>query len=300
MYLNTHSYYSFKYGTLNTKDLLQELQEAGITCFALTDINSTAASINFVRLAPRYGVRPVLGIDFRNGADPLFVALARNNEGFKELNDYLSTYLHSKEEIPDRAPAFNHAYVIYPFKKYTGFALQPYEYIGIKPADLPRLIYPPHQMDKDKLVALQPATFRSKIDGVSGERVVRKRDFNAHRLLRAIDKNVLLSQLDPAEEASPDDFIYPADELRERYAMYPHMLENAAGILANCQVHFDFEGENLNKNLRSYTESPEEDYQMLERLCREGLDYRYPNATEQIHKRIATELEVIRQQGFMS
>lgn len=300
MYLNTHSYYSFKYGTLNTKDLLHELQQAGISCFALTDINSTAATINFVRLAPRYGVRPVVGIDFRNGADQLFVALARNNEGFKELNDYLSGYLHSKEEIPDRAPDFKHAYVIYPFQKYTGFALRPQEYIGIKQADLPRLIYPPHQMDRDRLVLLQTATFRSKVDGVTGERVVLKRDFNAHRLLRAIDKNVLLSQLEPSEEASPDDFIYPVDELKRCYAIYPQMAENAEQILADCHIHFDFEGENLNKNLKSYTESIEEDYEMLERLCDEGLYYRYPNADEAIHKRIATELKVIRQQGFMS
>jgi len=300
MYLNTHSYYSFKYGTLNTKDLLQQMQETGTDCFALTDINSTAASLNFVRLAPRYNIKPVLGIDFRNGADQLFVALAKNNEGFKELNDYLSGYLHDKEEIPARAPAFKHAYVIYPFKKYTGFALESYEFIGVKKADLPRLIYPPHQMEREKMVILQTATFRSKIDIESGERAVYKRDFNAHRLLRAIDKNVLLSRLESTEEGSPDDFIYPLTELEQLYGLYPYMAENTRRLLADCQIHFDFEGENLNKNLRAYTESPEDDYRMLERLCQEGLSYRYPQANEPIYQRIETELKVIRQQGFMS
>lgn len=300
MYLNTHSYYSFKYGTIGTKDLLQQMQQAGVGCFALTDINSTAASLNFVRLAPRYNVRSVLGIDFRNGADQLFVALARNNEGFRELNDYLSKHLHSKEKIPARSPEFRHCYAIYPFTKYTGFELKAYEFIGVRPVDLPRLIYPPHQMDRDKLVVLQTASFRSMVDRKSGERVVSKRDFNAHRLLRAIDNNTLLSRLEKSEEGSTGDFIYPADELKQCYALYPFVVDNTLQLLENCQIHFDFEGENLNKNLRSFTESPEKDYEKLVRLCEDGLPYRYPNASDEIRQRIATELNVIRQQGFMS
>jgi DNA polymerase-3 subunit alpha len=300
MYLNAHSYYSFKYGTIKTKDLLLEMQQAGVACFALTDINSTAASLNFVRIAPRYNIRPVLGIDFRNGAEQLFVAIAKNNEGFKELNTYLSGYLHTKKEIPFRAPLFQHAYVIYPFQKYTGFGLEDHEFIGVKQADLPRLIYPPHQMDRERLVILQTATFRSKTDEKTGERQVRKRDFNAHRLLRAIDNNTLLSMLPTSEEGSPGDFICPVSELRERYAMYPYMAENTLRLLEQCHIHFDFEGEKLNKNLLAFTDSPEADYEMLERLCEEGLTYRYPSADEKILKRIATELNVIKQQGFMS
>lgn len=300
MYLNTHTYYSFKYGTIKTKDLLQGLKSAGVDQFVLTDINSTAASLNFVRLAPKYGIKPILGIDFRNGADQLFVALAKNNEGFKELNDYLSIYLHSGEEIPSRAPAFRYAYVIYPFNKYTGFKLRASEFIGVKPADLPRLIYPPHQMDKDKLVILQTASFRSKIEKETGKRVVLKRDFNAHRLLRAIDNNTLLSMLPESEEGSPGDFIYPLDELLAIYKNHSYMVKNTRAILKDCKIHFAFESEGLNKNLQAYTDSPEEDYQLLEQLCKEGLPYRYKNPDKTILKRIKTELDVIKQQGFMS
>ena len=300
MLLNTHTYYSFRYGTLDTKDLLQELQEAGMKCFALTDINGTPAAINFARLAPNYGVKPILGIDFRNGADQLFVGIAQNNEGFKELNDYLSHYLHSGEKIPERAPDFKSAFVIYPFSKYTGFKLKLLEFVGVKPADLPRLIYPPHKMDRNKLVVLQTATFRSKIDEGTGKRVVRKRDFNAHRLLRAVDNNTLLSMLAKSEEGSPNDFIYPLDELLGLYEQHSYMIENTARLLDGCSIHFDFEGEKLNKNLSAFGESSDKDWKMLERLCKEGLPYRYKNPDENILKRIKMELDVIKQQGFMS
>lgn len=299
MYLNTHTYYSFKYGTFDTKTLLQEVKSAGVSSFALTDINSTAASLNFVRLAPKYNVRPVLGIDFRNGSDQLFVGVAKNNEGFKELNDYLSDHLHAGDKIPERAPVFKQAYVVYPFKKYAGFVLRKDEYIGVKPTDLPRLIYPPHRMDKAKMVILQTITFRSKVDEL-GKREVLKKDFNAHRLLRAVDRNTLLSMLPKSEEGSPNDFIYPLDQLLSLYKHHAYMIENTERLLKNCSIHFDFEGENLNKNQKTYTGSQKGDYELVDRLCKDGLPYRYKAPEEHILKRIKTELDVIKQQGFMS
>ncbi|MFY0592038.1 DNA polymerase III subunit alpha [Roseivirga sp.] len=300
MYLNTHTYYSFRYGTLNTKDLLEELQRAGVKCFALTDINGTPAAINFVRLASKYGVKPVLGIDFRNGADQLFIGIAKNNEGFKELNDYLSHYLHSGEKIPESAPDFKKAYVVYPFSKYSGWKLKKLEYVGVRPTDLPRLIYPPHQLDKQKLVLLQTATFRSKVDESSLERVALKKDFNAHRLLRAVDNNTLLSMLPKSEEGSVSDFIYPLDELLSIYQNHTYMVDNTQELLESCSIHFDFDGEHLNKNLSAFGKDANEDLATLERLCEEGLPYRYKNPTEDILKRIKMELDVIKQQGFMS
>lgn len=100
MYLNAHTYYSFRYGTLSVRELLSEAQAAGVRVLALTDINSTSASLDFVRLAPQYGIRPVLGVDFRNGVQPLFVALAQNNDGYREINAYLSHFYAIKKPFP--------------------------------------------------------------------------------------------------------------------------------------------------------------------------------------------------------
>ena len=81
MLINCHSYFSLRYGAIKPEKLLEELSVRGYSDFALTDINNTSASIEFVRLAGKYNVRPVLGIDFRNGIEQKYVALARNNEG---------------------------------------------------------------------------------------------------------------------------------------------------------------------------------------------------------------------------
>ena len=69
-------------------------QENGAQKFVLSDINNTSACLDFVRLAPKYGIEPVLGIDFRNRAIQQFVGIAKNNKGFEVLNEYLSEFLH--------------------------------------------------------------------------------------------------------------------------------------------------------------------------------------------------------------
>ena len=88
------------------KELLQLDQRSGHKTLALTDINNTSASLDFVRMSDKFNVRPVLGIDFRNGAEQKFVGLAKNNKGFRELNDLLSRHSHEKtpfETKPDTA-----------------------------------------------------------------------------------------------------------------------------------------------------------------------------------------------------
>lgn len=105
MYINCHSCFSYKYGVLSLKDMLSQAQARGLGSLALTDINSTSGVLDFVRMAPDYGIEPVVGIDFRNGADQLYIGIARNNEGYQELAGYLSRFLQSGQKFPARAPS---------------------------------------------------------------------------------------------------------------------------------------------------------------------------------------------------
>ena len=93
---------------------------------ALTDINNTSGVLDFIRLAPKYDVEPVVGVEFRNGTALKFIAIAANNEGFEEINRFLSSCLvfaSSEGEssgnrdavVPDRAPHFKNVFVVYPF-----------------------------------------------------------------------------------------------------------------------------------------------------------------------------------------
>ncbi|TDQ32435.1 DNA polymerase III subunit alpha [Zeaxanthinibacter enoshimensis] len=291
MYLNCHTYYSLRYGTFSELDLLRLANENQVTQLVLTDINNTSAGLNFVRKAREFDIRPLLGIDFRNGVDPCFVGIARNNEGYRQLNDFLSAQLHKDKPIPFRAPGFSEAYVIYPFEKVVLNEQDEFrenEFIGVSVNDLRRLPFSRLREKKDKLVVLQPVTFRNK------------RDFNAHRLLRAIDNNVLLSKLPGDEVADENEKMFPIANLAAAFSEFPHILENTDRLMRSCTIHFDFSEERQPQNQQTYLESREADEALLERLCKEGLPYRYPRAGKTVRARLEKEMTLIKEKGFVS
>ncbi len=287
--MNCHTYYSLRFGTFSEKELLRLAQANQLTQLVLTDINNTSAALNFVRLASEYGIQPILGIDFRNSVDQCFVGIAKNNEGYLELNNFLSAHLHKKEAFSFIAPKFEHVYVVYPFEKVLENEMQtfkPHEFIGISLADLRKLPFSRVVQLKDKLVVQQPVTFRSK------------RDFNAHRLLRAIDNNCLLSKLEKSEEANENERMHPIEKLIAAFSEYPFILENTQQLLNSCSIHFDFSKGRKPQNLKTYLGNQEEDEMMLERLCQEGLPYRYDQPEKKVYDRLTKELKLIKEKNF--
>ena len=291
MYLNCHTYYSLRYGTFSEEELLRLAQKNHVSHLVLTDINNTSAGLNFVRKAPEYNVRPLLGIDFRNGIDPCFVGIAKSNEGYLELNNFLSEYLHEEKELPAIAPKFEQAYIVYPFEKVVQnnqYTFAAHEYIGVSIADLRRLPFSRLLQLKDRLVVQQPVSFRNKAD------------FNAHRLLRAIEHNTLLSKLDTSEEANEEEKMFPIENLAAAFSEYPFILENTEALIRSCTIHFDFSKGRKPQNLKTYNATKEEDEAMIERLCQEGLPYRYPEGGEGVIERLEKELQLIKTMGFVS
>lgn len=286
MLLNCHTYYSLRYGTLSLEQLLAEAKAKGYGQIVLTDINNTSACVNMMRMAPEQSMKPIMGIDFRNGIQQQYVGIAMNNQGFAELNEHLSQHLHNEMEFDVQAPSFNNSYIIYPLSAYKGWALRENEYIGIHARELNSLLLK-KGLDERKMVVLQPATFTDK------------RSFNTHRLLRAIDKNVLLSMLPVAEQSSPDEVMLPKDELYKLFADHPQIIQNTEHILNTSEVKVEF-GKFANKNKKSWTGSIGEDHELLRVECLKSLPYRYPQQTDEVMKRMEKELEIIGQMGFAS
>jgi len=67
MYINTHSYFSLRYGTFSIDSLVAEAIDKKIQTLALTDINNTSGMIDFVKTCRENDIRPMGGIEFRNG-----------------------------------------------------------------------------------------------------------------------------------------------------------------------------------------------------------------------------------------
>jgi len=287
MYLNTHSYYSLRYGTVKPKSLLITAAAMGIDCLALTDINTTSACLDFVRLAPEYAIKPALGVDFRNGAQQQFIILAKNNVGFQNINSYLSGFLHTKKSIPNKTEHLPQTFVIYPFKTFKGTILSENEFLGIKIEDLNRLKFSPWKNRQEKLVVLQSVTF------------LNKKGFNTHRLLRAIDNNTLLSKLAASEQANENDVFLTSEEIKKAFQEFPKLIENTENLLSQCTIDFDFTKETPN-NQNAYTNSETLDFRLLKKLAYGGIQYRYGIPDDTVLSRIKKELDIIQQKGFVS
>ena len=289
MLVNSHSYYSLRYGVLSPKAWLAFFESQRWNAMAITDINNTSACMTVLYLLRNHArKRPVIGVDFRNGIVPCYVALAKNWEGFRQINDHLSEHLHRKQRFSSRAPvaALKDAWIIYPLEALPPDALlAPNELIGVGADQLRFLHLSPHVHRQHKLIAMPTATFRGK------------RDHNAHRLLRAIDENTLLSKLSKDKQAKEEDRYLANDELLSAYVEVPYLLRQAQQVLEDCKVLLPDEA---SLNLQTYTGSKQKDLRLLKKLAYDGIPYRYPTVDFKVKERIEKELELIAKKNFVS
>ena len=283
MYLNCHSYYSLRYGTIPLEKLVETAASIGIEALALTDINNSMGIVDFVKECGKKGIKPVGGIEFRDGNQLLYIGIAGNNKGFKELNDFLSRHNIEDKPLPPRAPRFNNAFVIYPFGTIPPKELKENEFTGIRTTELNLLVSSQYRYCQDKLVALCPVTF-------TGEK-----DYELHRNLRAIDNNTLLSKLTPEQVAAPDERLLSPDEIREAFGYYPEILKTTSRLMESCSINFDF---TTVKNKKLFSASAYDDRLLLEKLTMDGLQYRYGKHDKEALRRVKHELEIIDKLGF--
>jgi DNA polymerase-3 subunit alpha len=289
MYLNCRTYFSVRYGTYSTEELVNTAAEHGIQALALTNINCTCDSWDFVNFCQQKDIKPVLGVEIRNDDNLLYILLAKNNRGFACINEFLSVHLQHKKNFPDHAGAYfqnNHdLYIIYPFDRKAPGDLLPDEYIGILASELNKLFGTDWKKFEHKLLVRQPVTFQNK------------QYFNVHRLLRAIDKNTLLSKLPVETQASPDEtFVSPA-MLLEQFRQFPAIVTNTYRLLDNCRIEMEFR---VDKNKKSFSATAEDDRILLEKLATEGLAARYGRKNKVARDRLYKELKIINDLGFNS
>jgi DNA polymerase-3 subunit alpha len=299
MYLNCHTFFSFKYGTLSVERLFNEARRCGVRKLVLTEINNTASYIEMMRLCYErrerdngmdkfgevaYDLEIVPGIEFRKGKELRFIAIPTDNRGFEELNRYLSFLNESGNEVTTRAPNFENVFVIYQFQTIAPEELREREFIGITKNDLTRFIMMTDRSTfMHKFVILSPVTFGNKID------------FNVHRLLRAIDNNTILSKLPVSQQAQPDEIMLPEHELLEIFSVHPDLVANTQWLLDQCTFDFELGGDKNKKHLRG---SEEEDWLYLVEEAWKGFTLRFGAKNPELVERMERELRIIRSKGF--
>lgn len=283
MLLNLHSYYSLRFGTLSLQDLVSGMLAGGYDTAVLTDINNSSGSLDFIKLGRTAGLNLLAGMEFRNGDQLCFVAIAKNEQGFREINEYRTRLNMENRPTPERSPDFEQVFVIYPFCKLNSFPLRDFEYIGIRPSERTRA----QLLDRkvlDRCVILAPVSFR-------------KADYTLHRQLRAIDNNLLISQLGNEQIAAHDEVFIPRVKLMRLFSDLPQLLANTNRILGQCSFSFDFTSV---KNKATFTGNRYNDKQLLYKYCMDGFTKRYGRQDRVATERIQRELEIIENLRFSS
>ncbi len=272
---------------MSPEEIVDLAIEFGYSSVLLTDINTTGSALAFVRAAKKKGIKPLVGTEIRNGMEILATIIAKNLYGFNELNIFLSKHLINENEFPETLPPFENCIVSYPISTQKT-ELKENEYIDIQLNELINLNFKFKNVNQSKVICLQPMTFRSK------------RDFNTHRLLRAIANNKLLSKLPKEEQTSEDEKFISNNEFEKALEFYPELLKQTQTVFESCDIDFKFGDEAIPQNPISYTDSIENDKELLRKLCLDGLSFRYSEITEQIRSRIDMEIEIIAEKQYLS
>lgn len=239
--------------------------------------------MDVLRLGRNDDLQANIGIDFRNGVQQLYIGIAKNMSGFKELNEHLIRHIHHKLPFDEQAPCFENAFIVYPLERRPAL-LRENEFVGVRPEQLTQLSFLSHGYSNEKLVILQSSTFRHK------------RDLNAHRLLRAIGVNSLLSQLPTSEQASERNRFIPRQKLLEFYKEHQQLIRNTEALLAQCNSDLSSK---KNRNKATWCDTISEDYQLIRQLATEGLSYRYGNTIpSEVKQRMEMELNTIKELQF--
>lgn len=291
MFINCKTYFSFRYGTFSTEELVQTAVEKGVSCLALTNINSTWDAWEFVKLCRKEGIKPILGLEVRDieSNKLLYILIAANNKGFSWINSFLSDHLINKKDFPKVADGLhffdnhNDGFVIYPLGAKPLEQLKVHERIGILPKEITGFFGNSWKPYADKFVVRQPVTFQNKTF------------FCLHRLLRAIDQNLLLSKLPPGTVASPEETFLSPSELLGKFRDYPFLVTNTYRLMDSCSIEMD---SGTDKNKKTFSRTMEDDRKLLSKLANDGFKERYGKNNKIASERLAKELKLINDLGF--
>lgn len=289
MYLNCKTNFSFCYGTFTTKQLVEEAVEKGVTALALTNINATADLWEFVKLCNEAGIKPIPGVEIRNGKDCLYILIAANENGLTAIHTFLSAFLLDKKEFPAATEAvncFQHAadgFIIYPFGSKSFGQLKINERFGITYRELHQLYGIDKKIWTGKLVVRQPVTVQNK------------QCHSLHRLLRCIDLNMVLSKLPADQQCAEDEIFLSPAALLHHFRDHSSIIANTYKLIDQCEPAWITKSD---KNKQTYGDTKEDDRILLEKLAMDGLVMRYGKKNKIASARIKKELLIIHQQGF--
>lgn len=290
--LHVHSFYSLLSGIIKPDELIQSAKNFKLSSIALTDTNGMYGLIPFYKAAVENKISPVLGSCITDPSDESNYALllAKNQPGYSELCRIITM-----RKLNDDFSLIN---ILNEFTENL-FTITPSIEIlkNVKPHQnlVAELITT--RQHKKKTRDLYNYSINGGIKFVASNPVyfLRKDDYELHKLVRAINLNKSIHNLDVTDSVDEEYYFKNPADIDNLYNSLPEALDNSVFIAEQCKVDLKIGELKYPEYPLSVNESAK-DY--LTKLTYNGLHKKYDELTDSLLDRVEEELKVIDEMNF--
>jgi error-prone DNA polymerase len=271
-------------GASQLEALVLAARRHSMTHLALTDTNGFYGLPNFLEVARKHGIAPIVGVQVA-AQDAEAVLLARTPEAYPHLSELVSRR-HLEE-------AFS----------LTAALAEDLPGVVVLSADLKLLAQLEGQVEL--YVEIRPGSAGEAPLRFARERQLPRvatnavyfaepNDYSLHRLLRAIDLNTTLADLPADEVVQPDQWLKSTAQMAPHFPHCPEALAEAIHLARRCHTDWSFNGQIF----PHYRDQEQDHFHILRQRCLEGVEWRYGGMNPAVAERLEEELSLIRDKGF--
>lgn len=332
-HLHVHTEYSLLDGSCKIKELVQRAKELGMDSLAITDHGVMYGVIDFYRAAKEVGIKPILGCEVYVAPGSRFdrekvgtsddryyhlILLAENDLGYHNLMKIVSygftegyyyrprvdkEILHTYHEgiICLSACLAGEVQRYLSREQYEEAKRVALEYEDIFGKGNYFLELQDHGIEQQRTVnmGLMRLSRELQIPLVATNDIhyINASDAEAHDILLCIQTGKKISDENRMRYEGGQYYLKSEDEMKELFPYALQALENTHRIAERCNVEIEFGVQKLPKFLQvpeGYTA-----WEYLNKLCKEGMERRYPNASQELWDKLEYELTTIRDMGYV-
>ncbi|MBW2063224.1 MAG: PHP domain-containing protein, partial [Deltaproteobacteria bacterium] len=291
--LIVRSHFSLMWGTTPIEKLCQAVRARGFSRMALTDTDNLYGLWPFLKVCAREGITPIVGAEVTDPNDnQRAVCLVENARGYKNLCRLLS-HRHQDSSFNLEKAVMAYASGLVVLTSNASLMCAWHEAGVTVAAALPRR--PGSAAEK----ALQKARrLGLPAAATPGSFFLDPKDYELHRVLRAIDLNTSLSRLKPSDVAPKDAWLASSQEYERRFEIWPETLAASHAIAERLT----FSGPDQEAVLPPWQDPAGRDAAaVLREAAYEGADRRYGHdLPEAVVERLEHELKLIEKKNFSS
>ena len=329
VHLHVHTEYSLLDGAARIKELVAAAADKGMKALAITDHGTMFGIVDFYKAARKAGIKPILGCEVYvapramdnkepgiDDANYHLVLLAENETGYKNLMRIVSDahtrgFYYKPRTDKENLRKYSSglialsaclggeiasAIVNRQFERVRGLAVE-YEEIFGKGNFFLEL--QEHGLAEQRTVNMELIKI-SRETGIplvatNDLHYVKKEHSDIQDVLLCIGTGRTIEDEDRMQFGTREFYLKDASEMVLLFGEYPEALAITAKIAERCNVVLDFDSSHLPEYTipEGYTVDS-----YLREVCLEGVEKRYPDASQAICQRLDYELTVIREMGF--